>query len=65
MECFFTQISVVRVTELPPTSEAEVERQLVCLSQLHAIIDGRKCVLCVVERHKAVVVAVDADHGSY
>lgn len=58
-----TQISVVRITKLPPTTEAKVKGQLIGLSQLPAVINGCERILCAVESHKAVVVAVGTNHG--
>lgn len=56
--CCLTQISVVRVAELSPSTEANVKRQLVGPPQFAAVIDGCEGVFHVVERHKAIVVPV-------
>lgn len=53
-----TQIGVVRLAELPPSTEADVEGQLVGPPQLAAVLDGGERVLHVVEGHKAVAVTV-------
>lgn len=59
-----TEVSIIRVTELSPSTKAQVKGKLVGSPQLAGVVDGCKGVVHVVEGDEGIVVAVESGHGS-
>ena len=53
-----TQVSIVGLAELPPSTKTEIKWQFVRLAQLASILDGGESILGVVVSHKPIVVPV-------